>query len=34
MSGMDVVNIIEQGDVIEKMLVLQKRDHEYKVETL
>ena len=33
-SGMDVVNNIKQGDVIEKMLVLQKRDHEYKVETL
>ena len=34
MSGMDVVNKISQGDVIEKMLVLQKRDHEYQVETL
>ena len=33
-SGMDVVNEISQGDVIEKMLVLQKRDHEYHVETL
>ena len=33
-SGMDVVNGISQGDVIEKMLVLQKRDHEYQVETL
>ena len=33
-SGMDVVNKISQGDVIEKMLVLQKRDHEYRVETL
>ena len=33
-SGMDVVNKISQGDVIEKMLVLQKRDHEYQVETL
>ena len=33
-SGMDVVNKIMQGDVMEKMLVLQKRDHEYKVETL
>ena len=31
---MDVVNEISQGDVIEKMLVLQKRDHEYQVETL
>ena len=33
-TGMDVVNEIMQGDVMEKMLVLQKRDHEYKVETL
>ena len=33
-SGMDVVNEISQGDVIEKMLVLQKRDHEYQVEPL
>ena len=33
-SGMDVVNKIMQGDVMEKILVLQKRDHEYKVETL
>ena len=33
-SGMDVVNEISQGDVIEKLLVLQKRDHEYQVETL
>ena len=33
-SGMDVVNNIKQGDVIEKILVEQKRDHEYKVETL
>ena len=33
-SGMDIVNMIMQGDVMEKMLVLQKRDHEYKVETL
>ena len=33
-SGMDVVNKIMQGDVIEKMLVLQKRDHAYQVETL
>jgi len=33
-SGMDVVNNIGQGDLIEKMLVLQKRDHVYQVETL
>ena len=33
-SGMDVVNNIKQGDEIEKILVVQKRDHEYKVETL
>ena len=33
-TGMDVVNEIMQEDVMEKMLVLQKRDHEYKVETL
>ena len=33
-SGRDVVNKIRQGDVIEKMLVLQKRDHAYQVETL
>ena len=33
-SGMDVVNNIKQGDVIEKILVEQKRDHEYKVKTL
>ena len=33
-SGMDVINKIMQGDVIEKMLVLQKRDHAYQVETL
>ena len=33
-SGMAVVNKIMQGDVMEKMLVLQKRNHEYKVETL
>ena len=33
-SGMDLVNKIMQGDVMVKMLVLQKRDHEYKVETL
>ena len=33
-SGMDVVNKITQGDVMEKILVLQKRNHEYKVETL
>jgi hypothetical protein len=31
---MEAVNQIQQGDLIEKMLVLQKRDHEYKVETL
>ena len=33
-SGMDVVNKIKQGDIIEKIHVLQKRDHEYKVEIL
>ena len=33
-SGMDVVNKISQGDVIDKMLVLQIRDHEYQVKTL
>ena len=33
-SGMDVVNNIKQGDLIEKIVVLKKRDHAYKVETL
>lgn len=33
-EGMDVVDKIKQGDVIEKATVKQKRDHEYKPETL
>ena len=33
-EGLEVVNEIRQDDVMEKVLVLQKRDHVYKVETL
>ncbi len=33
-KGMDVVDKLKQGDVIEKATVEQKRDHEYKPETL
>lgn len=33
-EGIEAVNQIQQGDLIEKMLVLQKRDHVYQVETL
>ena len=33
-EGLEVVNEIRQDDVIEKVLVLQKRDHVYEVETL
>ena len=33
-DGLDVVNEIQQGDVMEKVVVLQKRDHVYEVETL
>ena len=33
-AGLDTVNAIQQGDGMNRMVVLQKRDHEYKVETL
>ncbi len=33
-EGLDVVNAIQQGDVMETFEVLQKRDHEYVVKTL
>ena len=33
-EGLEVVNEIKQEDVMEKVLVLQKRDHVYEVETL
>ena len=33
-DGLDTVNAIQQGDGMNLMVVLQKRDHEYKVETL
>ena len=33
-DGIDTVNAIQQGDGMNRMVVLQKRDHEYKVETL
>ena len=33
-EGLEVVNEIRQDDVMEKVLVLQKRDHVYEVETL
>ena len=33
-DGLDTVNAIQQGDGMNRMVVLQKRDHEYKVETL
>ena len=33
-DGIDTVNAIQQGDAMNCMVVLQKRDHEYKVETL
>ena len=34
LDGLDVVNAIQQGDVMEKMEVVQKRDHDYVVKTL
>ena len=33
-EGLDVVHEIKQGDVMEKVVVLQKRDHVYEVETV
>jgi len=33
-EGLEVVHEIEQGDVMKKVVVLQKRDHVYEVETL
>jgi cyclophilin family peptidyl-prolyl cis-trans isomerase len=33
-EGLEVVNEIKQEDVMEKVLVLQKRDHVYEVETV
>ena len=33
-EGLEVVHEIEQGDVMKKIVVLQKRDHVYEVETL
>ena len=33
-EGLDVVHEIKQGDVMEKVVVLQKRDHIYEVETV
>ena len=33
-DGLDTVNAIQQGDGMNRMVVLQKRDHEYKIETL
>ena len=33
-DGIDTVNDIQQGDAMKRMVVLQKRDHAYKVETL
>ena len=33
-KGMDVVDKLKQGDVVEKATVKQKRDHEYKPETI
>jgi len=33
-EGLEVVDEIEQGDVMEKVVVLQKRNHVYEVETL
>ena len=33
-DGLDTINAIQQGDGMNRMVVLQKRDHEYKVETL
>jgi len=33
-EGQEVVNLIEQGDVMEKIIVLQKRDHVYEVKIL
>ena len=33
-DGLDTVNAIQQGDGMNRMVVLQKRDHEYQVETL
>ena len=33
-EGLDVVHEIKQGDVMEKVVVLQKRDHVYEVETI
>ena len=33
-EGQEIVNTIQQGDIIEKIIVLQKRDHLYEVKTL
>ena len=33
-QGLEVVNEIQQGDVMEKLLVLQKRNHKYEVKTI
>jgi len=33
-EGLDVVHEIKQGDVMDKVVVLQKRDHVYEVETI
>ena len=33
-EGQEVVDSIQQGDVMEKIIVLQKRDHIYQVKTL
>ena len=33
-DGLDTINAIQQGDGMNRMVVLQKRDHEYKIETL
>ena len=33
-EGQEIVNIINQGDLIEKIIILQKRDHMYEVKTL
>ena len=33
-DGLEVVNEIQQGDFMDKVVVLQKRDHVYEVETI
>jgi len=33
-NGIDVVNAVEQGDVINKIVIQQKRDHAYEVKKL